>query len=150
MQNKIKVVQKIALWHQDKVLVLQRAAGDYTRPNAWDLPGGTVDDQTSNSIISHPHWDELKREIVEEIGWDIPIDLLKQAKVSTVQSYWEPDRQLVTWRIGWTLAIPEKISVNLSEEHQGYSWLSHAESQELEFGPGGNNFMPPLIVPPQS
>jgi type II secretory ATPase GspE/PulE/Tfp pilus assembly ATPase PilB-like protein/8-oxo-dGTP pyrophosphatase MutT (NUDIX family) len=94
-----------------RVLTLQRAA-DTKRPNSWEMVHGKIDagERPERAAI---------REVREETG--LEIDALYNL---TVNPFYLHESQTVQLAIVFTAFVADDSEVVLSEEHQGYEWLS--------------------------
>lgn len=93
--------------HDNRILIVQRAAGD-SGGGTWECPGGKIDfgEQPEDSLI---------REIREETGLTVTVD--KIAYASSILTH--PDRQVILL-VYFCTAVTS--SVTLSEEHDAYLW----------------------------
>jgi 8-oxo-dGTP pyrophosphatase MutT (NUDIX family) len=97
-----------------RVLVLQRSA-DTIRPNSWETVFGKIDAGESPQ-------DAAVREIGEETG--LPLDRLYNVNV---QSFYLHESQTVQLAIVFA-AFVSSTSVQLSEEHSNFEWLSFEDA----------------------
>lgn len=109
----------------DEYLFLQRSSmlsTDSDEPS-WDIPGGRID---SDEHLA----DALKREIKEEIGYEI--DLIP--RLIAAQDIFVPAKDLHVVRL--TYIIEEDVpKVNLSDEHNDYQWVSRAKIASVNAEP---------------
>lgn len=107
----LRIVAKVVLVHEGKMLIMRRGMTDKRRPGQWDLPGGAVDEgEDINSAAA--------RETQEEAG--ITVDPLKLNLVYTEKAMTE---------VGFTmwLFFAEKVAdsaVTISHEHSEYQWVT--------------------------
>jgi 8-oxo-dGTP pyrophosphatase MutT (NUDIX family) len=94
-----------------RVLTLQRAP-DTKRPNSWEMVHGKIDadERPERAAV---------REVREETG--LEIDALYNLAVNP---FYLHESQTVQLAIVFTAFVADDSQVVLSEEHQGYEWLS--------------------------
>ncbi|MEX2109171.1 MAG: ATPase, T2SS/T4P/T4SS family [Gemmatimonadaceae bacterium] len=94
-----------------RVLTLQRAANT-KRPNSWEMVHGKIDagERPERAAV---------REVREETG--LEIDALYSL---TVNPFYLHESQTVQLAIVFAAFVADDSEVVLSEEHQGYEWLS--------------------------
>jgi 8-oxo-dGTP pyrophosphatase MutT (NUDIX family) len=94
-----------------RVLTLQRAP-DTKRPNSWEMVHGKIDadEKPERAAV---------REVREETG--LEVDALYNL---TVNPFYLHESQTVQLAIVFTAFVSDDSEVVLSEEHQGYEWLS--------------------------
>lgn len=116
-----KVVQKIivagAVFHQGKVLIIQRGADEEAFPDFWELPGGKreIFENSQNALV---------REVKEETGLDVePVRPLSvfEFKVEKTKEF----RDFT--QITFLCKLIGKSGVELSGEHQNYAWIKNDE-----------------------
>jgi 8-oxo-dGTP diphosphatase len=119
MENHFGVAIKAIIKNQEeKYLVLFKSEIEDINPNEIDIPGGRLE-------FGEDIEEGLKREIREEIGLIISIE-----KPSRVWSLLKDDLHLV----GITfLATYVEGSINLSNEHNSYRWVTKEEILEGEY-----------------
>ncbi len=117
----IKFFQKAVLFHplHNRFLALKRAAHDASRPNEWDLPGGSVS-------FGENHLEAIHREIREETGLSA-----QKLHVLEVVTLFDPQSQIYRIFIGHQgRASSEQVS--LSHEHSDYKWVTKEEFLALD------------------
>ncbi len=135
LTNHVKFLHKVAIVCGDKVLVLQRKSDEYSRPNAWDLPGGNSNWPETDNLLENPHLLDIVKEIKEETGLETnPSQLL----VNTVLSGFDPGKLKYTVLLGWKLQWPDPALPQITlSEHQTYRWIKENEIDQLDFGKDG-------------
>lgn len=106
----LRIVAKVVLVHDGKMLILRRGMTDKRRPGQWDLPGGAVDEGEDINAAA-------ARETQEEAG--IMVDPLKLNLVYIEKAM--TDAGFTMW-----LFFAEKVASNavtISHEHSEYQWV---------------------------
>lgn len=104
--------------HEDKVLIVQRAADEDFLPNSWEQVGGKIE-------WGEDPFEGLVREVQEEAGITV-----KPLQAYWVQSYTpNSDRHMV--EVGIICELVGKSDVTLSEEHQAYEWVTEDEVKAI-------------------
>jgi 8-oxo-dGTP pyrophosphatase MutT (NUDIX family) len=78
-----------------------------SRPNEWDLPGGTLEENES-------HAEGVSREVLEETGLVIESPEL----IARKSGQWSG----ATYEFSYYRSSPVNVLVDLSEEHVEYEW----------------------------
>lgn len=97
----------------NKILVLKRASDDFM-PNIYELPSGRVDGE--EGIL-----DTLKREVKEETNLTVT-NILKYSEHFDYQS----KSGKLTRQFNFHVETENKV-VTLSDEHEGYAWITQSE-----------------------
>ena len=100
---------------KDEYLVVQRSAYDDVLPGSWEFPGGNIED---GELLL----DALKRELKEEVNYDLDI---KKAKLINVFDEIKEKKETYHY-IEFDYLIEEKskeINIKLSNEHDDYKWV---------------------------
>ncbi len=109
MENNFRNAVKAFVVSEGKLLLLKRRSNDVHKPGAWDIPGGRLE-------LGENPFDGLKRETLEETGFDIeivmPID---------VHFFTRDDGQKIQMTI--FVCKPKSGEIKLSEEHTEYKWV---------------------------
>lgn len=137
LTQNVKFVQKAALVHEGRVLLVKRSMGAATRPGAWDLPGGNAEWPTITEPARDLHVQDIIREIMEETGVSISADQLPEENMVLFFTYFEPEKQLYSFGAGWHVALAADFdsgSIALSDEHTEYAWVSVEELDAYDFG----------------
>ena len=108
----------------DQLLMVK---GNHVDPH-WELPGGRID--VGEELL--PAENILRREITEELGPDVRIDVKKPLLT------WS--RQLANWDkyvylIGFDCHYVSG-DIKLSDEHTDYRWVNKTESLDLDLATG--------------
>jgi 8-oxo-dGTP pyrophosphatase MutT (NUDIX family) len=140
-----KLLHKVAMVIDHKVLVLQRSESAESRPGCWDLPGGNSEWPTTT--ITEPtanlHQADVAREIVEETGLQVSADNFTLSTLNYFESFYQPSSQIYTIICGWQVTDPagvglatsvDDVTVTISAEHQRYVWVSESELKQYDFG----------------
>jgi mutator protein MutT len=112
-----KVVQKIVaggvVVNNGKVLIIQRSEGD-SYPGLWEIPGGKREEFEKTV-------DAVKREVKEETGIDVEVDIPVDVFEFRVE---KTDEIRDATQISFLTTPIGSIDVELSEEHQNFVWIS--------------------------
>ncbi len=114
--------------NQNQILILrdnrQSSSGINTK-GFWDLPGGRVQNRTSNE-------ETLLREIYEELGIkDAKVGKLLFSANANFYKDLEDGISLGLVVMVYECKIPENAKIILSEEHDQYKWVDNLEASEL-------------------
>jgi 8-oxo-dGTP pyrophosphatase MutT (NUDIX family) len=138
--EKVKVLQKAVVQNNEgKLLALKRAPESFTRPNCWDLCGGSIDEEDvqqwkeksglgdGNDILIRA----ISREVKEETGLEV-----KKTNVIHIASGFNDKKGIFIVAIGYLCGagIGEIV---LSDEHSDYRWLTKEEFLQLDVGDDG-------------
>lgn len=108
--------------HQNKVLALKRADNEKDSPAKWVLPGGKKEqfEDVEEAAV---------REVFEETG--IKTKIIGLANAFSYQVV-KDDSVRDTTQVNFVLTVAGKgePKVILSEEHDGYEWMSREKAQE--------------------
>ncbi len=164
LTKNVKLLQKAALWHNDKFLILKRSSDSTSRPDQWDLPGGNSEwpvgadgksalpgslGTAEAGLVRDLHKDDVVREVFEETGIELQrSDVQKCVHIGT---FFEGTKQVFSIILGWEIKLPENFkedSVLLSEEHSDFAWIKKEEFENYDFGFAGeeNGFIRKIIV----
>ena len=146
LTNHVKLLHKVAIFWEGKVLLLKKPADDFTRPNGWDLAGGNSNWPESTEVLENPHYRDLAREIKEETGLIIDASLAEPVYLA---SGFDPAEIRYTILIGYRFDLsrpPSRIRVSKSE-HQAFFWADPMQivSGEFDFGVGGE-FIEKIVI----
>lgn len=148
LSETVKLVHKVAIIHDHKVLLLRRGPDESTRPNCWDLPGGNAEWPTSPTNIGEFHRNDIAREVLEETGLHLNFTLFTPKRLCILQTYFEPNRPMYTIRCGWRIDLPEEEvqpKITVSNEHTEFAWMSFDDALQADFGGQSGSFMVPLL-----
>lgn len=161
LTKNVKLLQKAALWHNGKVLILKRSSDSKSRPNQWDLPGGNSEwpvgdglhagvsgmgkpelrsgEKSEDGFIRDLHKDDVVREVFEETGIELKREDVK--KCVHIGTFFDGQKQVFSIILGWEVKLAEDFredSVLLSDEHSDLAWMRKDESGEFDFGFAGD------------
>ncbi|MHA1988725.1 MAG: NUDIX hydrolase [Promethearchaeota archaeon] len=112
--------------HNDKFLILKKAADDWNYPNKWSFCSGYVKEYESAEST-------CLREIKEETGLDAKI--IKTGKILEVID--ENNREHPKkWVIAIYLCETNSKDVKLCHENQDFKWIKIEELENYPFVPG--------------
>ncbi len=146
-----KLLHKVAIIWQGKVLLLKRSVQALSRPSCWDLPGGNSE---WPSAIAEPTENlyqlDIAREILEETGIQVTPNVFDTQALVLFYSFFEPKREIYSIICGWScssdkivssLAADLQTSVVLSAEHQEFVWATIDELSQYDFGGVSGDFV---------
>lgn len=110
-------VRALVVNRHGQLLLLTRSLADEHRPGDADLPGGGVDEGEDLGAA-------MVREIQEETGLVVRLESLRLVYAATSEdegAAWPKTRALF-------VADTTNDSVQLSEEHTAYAWVSYEEA----------------------
>lgn len=142
----VKLLHKIAIEFEGKVLILKRSSESKSRPNCWDLPGGNSEWPEEGTQSGFDlHTTDIVREIEEETG--IQVNKLQFSESSLVyfHTYFDADKQIYTIICGWSLSIASNPVITLSSEHQEFKWVKSSEVDSFDFGVKAGDFVKAII-----
>lgn len=147
LTQNVKLLQKIGLFWQGKVLMLQRDGESASRPLCWDLPGGNSEwPENITQPTSDLHIQDAIREIAEETGIQISADHFQKPNLTYVETFFDPEKQIFTVLFGWSIELQrEPPQVQLSEEHIAFQWLPVPEALELDLGGSKGAFLQRIL-----
>ncbi|WHY95004.1 NUDIX domain-containing protein [Neobacillus cucumis] len=111
--NKMVVVVKGVIFHNGKVLIVQRAKTNRIGHSKWECAGGKIEFGEDLEAA-------LRREVKEETGLEIKVGKVLYA--TTFKN--SPSTQLI---ILTYQCASENNEVTLSEEHTSHKWVSKEE-----------------------
>lgn len=114
-------VKVVVLNNEGKILIVRRSETDYSRPFAWETPGGALDDKEDPA-------EGAAREVKEETGVDI-----KDAVPFHTLTTFEQDGDKVV--MIFYKAFAQNPTVALSYEHDQYKWVTLDEFENMVEGP---------------
>ncbi len=144
----VKLLHKVAVISQNKVLILKRSANAFSRPSKWDLPGGNSEwPQNAAQPKINLHQQDIAREIREETGLSLSPQLFEEEKLIYFATYFEPEPQIYSINCGWTVQIESQLAltVNLSKEHTKFIWIAKDEVPQYDFGGSDRDFETKII-----
>lgn len=147
LTTNVKLLQKVVLHWEDKILFLQRSEDSVSRPLCWDLPGGNSEwPQGYTEPISDLHQLDAAREVHEETGLIVEPSEFSRENLSYFETFFDPTKQVFTVLLGWNIHLknlPEDIRI--SEEHKEFRWLRPDQARELDFGGSKGVFLSKIV-----
>lgn len=113
-----RVIPVIAVVHQGRMLMLQRAA-DSKYPNQWCIPGGKIEKNETPEQCAI-------RELREETGIDAPALKYRLTNLGEIDS----DREDLKFSV-WHLDVPVRPHVVIERGFQGHGWFTLVEVMAL-------------------
>ena len=149
LTDDVKLLQKIVLINEDKILILLRDESSHTRPLCWDLPGGNSEWPTEiKENIEDLHKEDITREVFEETGIELSPDKLDQDNLVYFSTFFEAKRQVFAVILDWKVILSSDFDPNnvvLSHEHIDYKWISIGELDQYDFGGYKGKFVTDII-----
>jgi 8-oxo-dGTP diphosphatase len=133
----IKLLHKVGLVYQGKVLILKRADNVKSRPSKWDLPGGNSEWPQNIAVKElNPHQQDVAREIEEETGLKIAAADFTLKNLIYFSTYFEPNKQIFSINCGWQAVLTDDSlpQITISNEHTEYVWITLSELENYDFG----------------
>jgi len=120
----LQVGVKMIAIYKGKFLIARRSEKVYSvvKGTMWDIPGGRIDPAFSL-------FDNLKREIVEEVGLELSEVNWKKATLLDAQNIWVTAKNLHVIRLTYIGTVEGEIV--LSHEHDEFKLVSYKEMLEL-------------------
>lgn len=145
----VKLLQKVALVHAGKVLLVQRDMEAASRPGKWDLPGGNSEWPTDVfEPTTNLHQRDASREVFEETGLHIEPAEFNLKNLVLMETFFDPDKQVFTVLLGWKIQLPNNLipeSIQLSHEHTLFEWANLDQAGDFDFGGTKGEFVPRII-----
>lgn len=150
LTSNVKLLQKIVLECNGRFLLLQRDENSFSRPLAWDLPGGNSEwPKGLREPTSDLHQLDAAREIREETGLDVPASEFHHGNLVYFETFFDPHKQIYTVLLGWHVSLEtdgEDIPVlEISEEHVQAGWFEPGEALIQDFGGEKGAFIPRIL-----
>ena len=102
-----KIATAAVIWHEDKVLIAQRAKDEF-----WEFPGGKIDPgETPQECI------------VREIREELDIDIRLGAQLETVEGYYR-FQNMILYGFHAVCINPSQLKLNV---HLAYKWVDVKE-----------------------
>jgi 8-oxo-dGTP pyrophosphatase MutT (NUDIX family) len=137
LTENVKLLHKVALIHQNKILLLQRSAQSQSRPEKWDLAGGNSEWPEIKRQGHGVHQNDVAREVVEETGIVIPKTSFDFSALTYFDTYFDAQKQIVTIICGWKYQLPQTFNpenITISEEHSQMQWVEKGQLDQIDFG----------------
>ncbi|HEX9817477.1 MAG TPA: NUDIX domain-containing protein [Patescibacteria group bacterium] len=147
LTDTVKFLQKAAIIHEGKVLILKRLKNAQYRPGAWDLPGGNAEWPTSGQNLTDQHAQEVAREIEEETGISVKPTNFTDENLVHFTTYFEANRPLYSLICGWRVELIDQDpnAIVLSDEHTEWAWISPTELDAYDFGEPVGTYVKTII-----
>jgi len=143
-----KLLQKVGLIHNGKILILQRTKNALSRPLAWDLPGGNSEWPETLKNREDLHKEDAAREILEETGIEIQPSKFVIENLISFRTFFEVKKQIFSIIVGWKINLDsdfDEESVKISNEHINYKWIELSEINNYDFGGVRGEFIVEMI-----
>jgi len=139
-----KLLHKVALIHNNQVLILKRATESSSRPDKWDLAGGNSEWPEDNRQGHGVHQADVAREILEETGIEVSADYFDFSNLTYFDTHFDANKQVFTIICGWKYKLPgdfNRNQVKISPEHSALDWLALEELDDVDFGGNKGSFV---------
>lgn len=149
LTSQVKLLHKVVLLHDNKVLILKRAKDSKSRPEKWDLPGGNSEwpeDLNHNSRDIHTL--DVAREIWEETGLRFTPNLFDKKALIYFSTFYEVEKQIYSVICGWLvkrLTADQAKGVTISDEHTDFAWIELKDLKKYDFGADRGKFVVEII-----
>lgn len=111
---KRKIVLTGIIKCNDEYLIVKRSINDDFLPGVWEFPGGNIED---GELI----YDALKREMFEEIGFEISNNIKLVHYYDEIQDKKEKYHYI---ELDFLVEVENKnINLKLSNEHDDFCWI---------------------------
>lgn len=141
----VKLLQKVALLHDGRVLLLKRAEDAKSRPSAWDLPGGNSEWPAAGTESQFGlHVQDSVREVREETGIELEPTVFTQGALTYCNTFFDAAGQVYSLILGWHVVLPagaDPQAVELSSEHTEFAWVPLAQLADYDFGGAKGEFV---------
>jgi 8-oxo-dGTP pyrophosphatase MutT (NUDIX family) len=148
LTDRVKFLQKAAIVHDGKALILQRSETAKYRPGAWDLPGGNAEWPTTDQSSANLHQLEIVRELQEETGFSFePANFIDENLVHFT-TYFEADIPRYAIICGWRVETDDNFNpseLTLSDEHTKLAWVGLNDLENYDFGEPVGTFVKTII-----
>ena len=119
-----RYVDGILVTPDDKILILKRANYMKKFGGKWGFIGGSIDDKDKDSRAA------IKREIKEEIGWELTWNEEHEAKL--FDKIIHQDNSITEY---WLIKLETKPDIKISREHSKYEWYSIENDKNYKWMP---------------
>lgn len=111
-----RIVLTGILKDKNEFLIVKRNENDDLYPGAWEFPGGHLEDGETLK-------DALKRELFEEIGFNLDFDPVITHYYDEVKN--KGEKLIHDLEIDFIINVDKTlVNVILSDEHSDYKWVS--------------------------
>ncbi len=148
LTEKVKLLQKVALFAGGNVLLLQRSPEEHSRPGCWDLPGGNSEWPTGEQAGFGLHKADLIRELQEETGLLLQSTDFTHNDLVYFETFFDKPKQQFSVICGWRYDLPADFdpqSIRLSHEHTAFAWVQPDQLDQYDFGGDCGAFITEII-----
>jgi 8-oxo-dGTP pyrophosphatase MutT (NUDIX family) len=161
LTENVKLLQKVVLIHNSRILILQRNENSKTRPLCWDLPGGNSEwpetesnhsDQGSQNQKDlnkeNMHQEDIAREIKEETDLTVFSQHFTHENMVSFRTFYEAQKDVYSIITSWRVEMPsdfDRSQVKLSNEHIDSKWIDISELKDYDFGGKSGEFIKDMI-----
>ncbi|MFZ1721839.1 MAG: NUDIX domain-containing protein [Microgenomates group bacterium] len=139
LTDQVKLLQKVAIVHNGRVLLLKRSADSKSRPEKWDLPGGNSEWPKTTESGDGQFAQDAVREVQEETTIVLNPDLFTESALMYLNTYFDAPRQIYSIIFGWCVSInsQNQPQVVISDEHSEHVWVTLDEIEKYDFDATG-------------
>ena len=137
LTENVKLLQKIVLHAEGKVLLVKRSTDAVSRSGCWDLPGGNSEWPEEGRQGFGLHREDAARELGEETAIQVESDVFTQEKLVYFETFFDLEKQVFSIILGWRIELAVQPEVRLSTEHSESAWVKPEELETYDFGPTG-------------
>lgn len=151
LTDNTKLLHKVALTHQGKVLILKRSETARSRPGKWDLAGGNSEWPENDRAGSGVHALDVAREIFEETGVTVGPSTFEADGDAMIffDTFFDAKKQVFSIICGWKYELPEsfdKNDIKISHEHTQAVWIEPDHLDQFDFGSEKGEFIKLIIL----
>jgi len=150
LTDNVKLLHKVVLCIDNKILILKRSPQSKSRPNKWDLPGGNSEWPSDvNHNVRDLHTLDAAREVWEETGIRVGSDNFINDSLTYFSTFFEAEKQIFTVICGWSVSLLTDVTpedVTISEEHSEFALISLDELNDYDFGGEAGSFIIDIIA----
>lgn len=132
LTTNVKLLQKVALVHEGKVLLLKRGDDAPSRPSCWDLPGGNSEWPKAHQVGLGQLRKDAIREVKEETTLQLSEVDFTVDRVVFLDTFF--DGKTYAMMVGWSIRLASAQKIELSQEHTDFFWAAKEDVSSYDFG----------------
>ena len=148
LTDNVKLLQKVALWKGDEVLIIKKSADSVSRPERWDLPGGNSEWPDASQAGFGQYAQDIAREVLEETNIQISNSKFLISKLIFFNTFFDPDKNVFSILVGWSINLPknfDKKQIKLSHEHTDFKFVKLEDLDKYDYGYKKGKFITDII-----